>query len=632
MPQLSISLRNSNRVKYTAYLLALIIFAIIVTLSTHTTFAQSTARTTAKNKSVVGSIIRTNDLARTTAALKANGLHALKVNKLPSGEVLVTIAVSPSNPKAKAVQQALKHNPKFKIATNYAYQPAAMPNDPLLADGSQWNISKVNAPQAWDVTTGSSETTIAIVDSGVLSSQSWPNSSDCAPTQPCTLADFPDEKIWTNIGESGNTFQEGTIPNCTSRNLPIDKSCNNLDDDANGFVDDARGWDFMGGWRGTGATCPNYSDPTTYNDPYYTGYVAADNDPQPYACDSPNHPNELNKHHYDGSCTMFESACYTNHGTAAASAAASASNNGELTAGIDWNAKIMPLRAMDGYGWTDTAHVTAAVEYATAMQADVINISLALFNNGSCSVTDPTLEPALKQAAAAGVVVVAAAGNGGTQGVCYPAKSQYSVAVGASDQADARASFSTYGPELDVIAPGIDLALAIAPSKSSNNYRNYSLTAHGTSFASPQVAGLASLILSTNPTLSAEEVKTVLQRSATKVPAMNGSSFTQQHGHGRIDTHAAVTLDTTTLNLPVYTPLATPTQMKLTTSTQKTDLLTGQLTGPTVSRNQILLFDAQTYINGVHYLRTKADSDAGNHLGIPSSYLRDATTKGGGRK
>ncbi len=571
------------------------------------------------------SVIRTSDTKKARALLKQHALREVSFNKLPNGDALIVVDTAASDAKLKSIKQSMKSDSVFSVATNHTYRPTAAPNDPLYMDGSQWNLAKTEAEAGWDITSGSSDTTIAVIDSGVLSNQSWANSPDCSPEQPCTLADFPAEKMWSNTGEKGLTTLEGAAPNCTSRSLPLDKSCNNRDDDNNGYIDDHQGWDFMGGWRGNGGVCPNYTDGNAYNDPTYIGYVAADNDPQPYACDSPNYPNQLNMHHYNGSCTMFESACYTNHGTAAASLAGSATNNSALVAGVNWNAKIMPLRAMDAYGWTDSAHITAAVEYATAMKADAVNVSLAVFTNGSCTVIDSTLETALSKAHAAGTVVVAAAGNGGSQGVCYPAKSKYAIAVGASDQNDARASFSTYGPELDVIAPGVNLAAAISPSKSSNNYRNYSLTAYGTSFATPQVTGLAALVRSLDPTLTTEEVKAAIQRGATKVSAMNGNVFTNEHGYGRMNIRGTLAIDRTTLSTPQYFNLAAPRDLKLSGPTQKTDLLTGQKVGATFSRNQVFFFNQEAYIDGVQYLRTKTDSDAGYHLGFPYTVLRETT-------
>lgn len=485
-------------------------------------------------KPSASSVMRVSNLDQAKKVIRNQGLKDIKTTNLPNGETLISIETPISSLNVRSLESAMSNDPSFKILPNYSYRPALEANDPLYSNGSQWNLSKIEANRAWDITTGSQDATIAVIDSGVLSSQSWGGSPDCPADQPCNQPDFPADKIWTNQGEIGPTASEGPAPNCTSRGLPLDKSCNNIDDDNNGYTDDYKGWDFMGGWRGDSAVCPNFNSPASSEHPSYPGYIMHDNDPQPYSCDSPTYINELNRNHYNGTCQAFESACYTSHGTAVASVAAASSNNNELVAGVDWNARIMNVRALDAYGWSDSAHVTAAVEYATAMKADVINLSLAVFTNGSCLNTDNLLEDALSRAAAAGIVVVAAAGNGGTEGVCYPARSTHTIAVGATDSNDVRASFSSYGSELDVVAPGQSIPVSLAPNKNSNYAYSY-LYANGTSFAAPHVAGLVGLIKSYAADATTQQIYRLIIEGTNKVSGMNGQNYTNQYGHGRIN-------------------------------------------------------------------------------------------------
>ncbi len=483
----------------------------------------------AKVKSIGTAVIKTSDPNKLERALKGKGLEVADEVSGGRSHTYVEVDIDADDHRLQALERE-QNDIISDIAPNMRYSLARTPNDTYY--GQQWSLSKINAPAAWDTTTGSSAVTIAVIDTGVLSSQQWGASG------PFTLADMPASKIWNNGGEKGPTALEGPTPNCTSRGLALDKSCNNRDDDGNGFVDDWRGWDFMGGWRGTTGGCPNYADPSTYNDPDFPNYIREDNDPQPYACDDYNDPNQLNKDHYDNGCGYGWGACVLGHGTAVASVAASASNNGALVAGVDWGAKVMPLRTLDGYGWGNSTQIAASIDYAGQMGADVINLSLAMSINGDCGISDSLVENAMQRAVNAGSVIVAASGNNGDGTVCYPARSPLAIAVGASDSSDKRASFSSYGPQLDLVAPGAAVPTANAPSKAQPG--TYNSAAYGTSFAAPHVAGAAGIIKSVDPILSHNEVRSLIISSTDKVPAMNSSSRTDQYGYGRLNLHSIV--------------------------------------------------------------------------------------------
>ncbi|HUC20974.1 MAG TPA: S8 family serine peptidase, partial [Candidatus Polarisedimenticolaceae bacterium] len=126
--------------------------------------------------------------------------------------------------------------------------------------------------------------------------------------------------------------------------------------------------------------------------------------------------------------------------------------HGTLTAGLasilNPNARLMPLQALsdEGIGYTDG--VGAAIRYAADNGADVISLSL-----GS-DTDDPYLQQQVDYAIAKGVVVLAAAGNDGCDCMVYPARYPEVIAVGASTNANTTASFSSYGANLDVLAPG----------------------------------------------------------------------------------------------------------------------------------------------------------------------------------
>lgn len=419
---------------------------------------------------------------------------------LQSDESLVTLEARPSvvnialsvGPNAPL---SLQETEQLDISPNYTYKPLKTPNDPNYSD--QWDKEIMDAPKAWDITTGSTDTVIAIVDSGVLFNQQWNNGS-----LGHNHSDMDDTQRWVNSSETGGTAVDG------------------VDDDSNGFVDDKYGWDFKGGYAGS-TDCPNDEDTTD------TG----DNGPQPYSCDNEEKKGSLNKK--DPNATII------GHGTSVASQAAAATDNSTLIAGNDWNTKIMNLRVFGGYGEATTASIVSAVDYAANNGADAINLSLAIYNDsGSCDITDTKLEEALKSARNQGVVTAAASGNGNEDHVCYPASSRHTLAVGASDKNDDRASFSNYGGELDLIAPGKDVPALNAPSACDGCDREYiSQGVSGTSLATPHVTGAASLLTGMFPDATFNQVRTTLQKGVDNVPQMNGRNRTDKHGYGRLNLH-----------------------------------------------------------------------------------------------
>ncbi len=175
------------------------------------------------------------------------------------------------------------------------------------------------------------------------------------------------------------------------------------------------------------------------------------------------------------------------HGCAVAGIIAANPNNGIGIIGVAPNAQIMPLRVLDAQGVGSYSDVAAGIVYATDHGAQIINLSLGGYNPSS------VLESAVNYADSRGVMVIAAAGNTGQQGVLYPAAYEPVIAVASVDQNLQRSSFSSYGPEIDLLAPGRD----ILSTKRDGGYGLMS----GTSFAAPQVAGVAVLETAQNGTL-----------------------------------------------------------------------------------------------------------------------------------
>ncbi len=350
------------------------------------------------------------------------------------------------------------------------YTPTLAVNDPLEP---QAYLNLLRANELWDTTTGAASTVVAIIDSGfALEHEDLAN------------------RWHQNSGEIGAVGSEGATPNCTSRGLPLDKSCNNLDDDGNGFIDDWRGWDFA------------------YND---------------------NLPN---------AGSVSPNGTGAGHGTAVAGMVGATGNNGIGVASLNWNTKLMPLQIFDDSGSATTAELVLAMDYAIQNGADIINLSL-----GSTA-TDLVIESLLAQAETAGVIVVAAAGNCGgidyaAQGCAfqgqtlYPATNSLTIAAAATDLSDARASFSSYGNRIDIAAPGSG-AIKTTLYSSSNTSGAYSASIYGTSISTPVVSGMAAILRAKWPAGNPRDIRALFVDSALKTDEMLGQFYTQYLGFGRL--------------------------------------------------------------------------------------------------
>lgn len=234
------------------------------------------------------------------------------------------------------------------------------------------------------------------------------------------------------------------------------------------------------------------------------------------------------------------------HGTLVAGVIAATTNNNQGIAGVDWNSKIMPLRVMDNDGYGYTNDIAAAINYAKDNGAKVINMSLGY----DCSLgSDPVLEAAIESAYSAGVTIVAASGNEDTC-VSYPAAYSEVIAVGATDSSDVRADYpswgSNYGPELDVVAPGVNIYTTNTTWNGSAYVEGYSY-ASGTSLAAPFVSGVASLLVA-DKTISPDQVATSIQNGADKVDGMGGANFTNYYGYGRANAENTLIYSSVVIN------------------------------------------------------------------------------------
>ncbi|TMG04361.1 MAG: peptidase S8 [Chloroflexi bacterium] len=239
------------------------------------------------------------------------------------------------------------------------------------------------------------------------------------------------------------------------------------------------------------------------------------------------------------------------HGTHVAGIAAASTNNNTGVAGICPRCSIMSVRVLDANGSGSISDVAAGIIYAANNGARVINLSL-----GGAS-TSQTLRAALDYAVAHNALPVAAMGNSYAQQALEPAYWYSALSVGAIDQSGAKADFSNYGAKTDVVAPGVGIlsTMPTYPVTLNQTYEQNYDALSGTSMATPVVSGVAGLILSRNPALTADQVKGIIEATAG-----DGKSFNTTTGFGLVNAAnavaAAAQADTTPPAVNVVSPAA----------------------------------------------------------------------------
>ncbi|MCB0405283.1 MAG: S8 family serine peptidase [Bdellovibrionales bacterium] len=240
------------------------------------------------------------------------------------------------------------------------------------------------------------------------------------------------QNIWVNKGEVG-----AWTPKDLKSTACRDKRCNGIDDDHNGFVDDATGWDFV------------------------------HNVPLPFDTHG--------------------------HGTHIAGIIASAAANGAGVSGVCPNVSIMALKYYDNsvLGYNNLQNTVKAIEYAIRNGAQIINYS------GGGSDPAPIEAMAVKKAGEKGILFVAASGNDGRNNdwmPYYPASYELDniISVASLDQANKLLSSSNYGKKtVDMAAPGLGILSTLPSSRFG--------TMSGTSQATAFVTGAAALLASQQP-------------------------------------------------------------------------------------------------------------------------------------
>ena len=253
------------------------------------------------------------------------------------------------------------------------------------------------------------------------------------------------------------------------------------------------------------------------------------------------------------------------HGTHVSGIVAATANNVAGVAGVAFNAKVVPLRVLgrcggytsdiaDAINWAAGNYVAGAPQNPNP--AKVLNLSLG--GDGLCGMT---LQSAITAARAKGSVVVVAAGNNNADaGTTFPANCNGVVAVAATSINGGKASYSNFGSNVTLAAPGGDGSAGILSTLNAglttpgvDSYASYM----GTSMATPVVAGVVALMFSVNSRLTPDQVADMLKKSArpflAQAPCVNC-------GAGIVDANAAVALAAAAIAPPGEpTPAPAPT-------------------------------------------------------------------------
>jgi subtilisin family serine protease len=253
---------------------------------------------------------------------------------------------------------------------------------------------------------------------------------------------------------------------------------NKLDDDGNGFIDDVHGWDFG----------------------------ESDNDVSP------------GEDYYGG---------YANHETQVAGVIGGVGNNDKGVTGVNWQCSIMVLRLGEEY---HSDEVAAALDYAAANGARIVNMSFGgdIFGPEG----DKVVNTAIDNAYSKGVLLIASAGNSDSSRMHYPAAYPNVMAVSSTNGEDLKTGHSSFGPWVDIAAPGTD----IVTTDLGNGY----ISTAGTSFSGPYVAGVAALLFAHRPGLTSIEARAILENTTDAIDYGDIDPNVGYLGTGRVNAYKAL--------------------------------------------------------------------------------------------
>ncbi|BAI62874.1 peptidase S8 family protein [Methanocella paludicola SANAE] len=230
------------------------------------------------------------------------------------------------------------------------------------------------------------------------------------------------------------------------------------------------------------------------------------------------------------------------HGTHVSGIIAGTGNaSGGKYKGVAPNASLIEGKVLDNGGSGYISDIIDGINWAVSSDADIISMSLGSSSHSS------SLDEAVDNAISAGVVVVVAAGNSGPSSgsISCPGDDPNAITVGAVDNDDIIASFSSRGPSFGNVKPEISnvgVGVISARSKDASigsplQDNNYYMSMSGTSMATPMTSGVVALMLDKDPSLTPAQVKSILERSAKH---MGSAVPNNVYGYGRVQAMYAV--------------------------------------------------------------------------------------------
>lgn len=367
----------------------------------------------------------------------------------PDGKGDLELVHFPMGLSVMQAARAIAADPAVEFAEpNWVYTHSTVSNDTYYTSGQLWGMySDVSTPRN---------------AFGSHAADQWAKGNTCSPGVVVGIID--EGVMFTHEDLAGNVWTN-----------PFDGT-DGADNDANGYVDDIHGWDFV------------------------------------------NNDNTV----FDGTSD--------DHATHVAGTITGTGGNAKGVAGMCWNAQVISAKFLGRRGGT-TADAVKAVNYITDLkQRHAMNI-VATNNSWGGGGFSQALKDAIDAAGAAQILFVAAAGNNGSNidaTPSYPASyaSGNIIAVAAIDSTGALASFSNYGAgTVHIGAPGVSVISTVPKASKGavvSGYASYS----GTSMATPHVTGAVALYASTHPGATAAQIKSAILSSATPTASLAGKTIT----------------------------------------------------------------------------------------------------------
>ncbi|MGZ8480928.1 MAG: S8 family serine peptidase [Candidatus Limnocylindria bacterium] len=219
------------------------------------------------------------------------------------------------------------------------------------------------------------------------------------------------------------------------------------------------------------------------------------------------------------------------HGTWVSGIIAANPNEGYGMAGISWNDWILPVKIMNGSGLGDTSDLTSGIIYAADRGATVINMSVGGFPYSQY------VQDAVNYAWTKGAVLIGAAGNNRREETFYPASYANVVSVSATQPDDEFSNWSSYGSKVDVSAPGSQVLTTHCYTCAGKESWGTHTKISGTSFATPNVAGVVALIRGRFPSESPAQI---VNRLFASVDDMGYPGWDNRYGLGRVNAARAL--------------------------------------------------------------------------------------------